>query len=100
MSETTQASYDAVVGQVDRGVRPLAKPCDCMEQVNAKLMEKGYVLAVRDIVRFASDGQPSTQLGTAPLLKTEKINSKAKGRAPGVYGPFCMFCGQRRWPEA
>lgn len=75
------------------------KPCDCLEQVNSKLMERGYTLAVRDIVRFGDDGQPGVDLGTAPLLQVEKLSSRTKGRAPGVYGPFCMFCGERRWPE-
>ena len=97
--QDTPPAAPAVGAQVQRGVMPPAKPCECVEQVNAKLMERGYVLAMRDIVRF-TDGQPGAHLGEAPLLKTEKLSSKAKGRAPGVYGPFCMFCGQRRWPAA
>lgn len=85
---------------VDCHVMPPAKPCDCIEQMNAKLMERGYTLHIGDVVRWGADGQPKEEVGTAPLLKTDKFDRKARGPAPSVYGPFCMFCGQRRWPAA
>lgn len=92
-ADTESPARSELIGSV----RP--DPCSCIEKMNERLAQLGYALELGSIVRMEKDGTPGEDLGMAPILKTERLNSKPRGRSPRVWAKFCPFCGQRLWPE-
>lgn len=68
-------------------------PCNCLSNMDAMLADRNTRLI--HSVSLGVDGQ----LGfTRPVLETEKVDPRKKGRHARVVPTFCPFCGTRYEP--
>lgn len=67
--------------------------CNCIEEMDAKLVEHNTRLVVT--FGFPRDGRPAY---VRPKLGTEKIETRKRGAAVLVIPTFCPFCGERYEP--
>jgi hypothetical protein len=68
--------------------------CRCREKTNEKLAEYNAQIAVGFTASF-EDG-PVRKMGLAPpMIETEKLDKKKRGRPPILMASYCPFCGTK-----
>lgn len=68
--------------------------CNCMTGVNEKLQPHNSKLSVSFCLTKNLSG-----MNALPIIQTEKINTKVRGRVMMVIPTFCPFCGDK-YPRA
>jgi hypothetical protein len=61
--------------------------CHCIDQINDAIASKNTRLSLT--IKLSNNGSAT------PTIMTEKINSRAKGRAISVLPSYCCFCGKK-----
>ena len=60
--------------------------CDCNDKVNALLAEQN----ARLVTTLGFGGTPCR-----PIIQTEKLDPKKRGRSPAMLATVCPFCGEK-----
>lgn len=70
--------------------------CNCIHEINAMLAQRNTCLGLT--FGFPPPGSTLTEVSQRPILMTEKIVARKKGRAAIMVPTFCPFCGERYEP--
>lgn len=65
--------------------------CDCITYVNAKLAERNTQIMAS--ISFAKDDMSDSM--EVPVIATEKVDTKKRGRPAIMVPTFCPFCGTK-----